>query len=197
MSRKPSPGKGAEVARRLPGRRGVWAAVRELGSFTEAELRLLVPHVAPANAHSYLTLLIKGGYVVTGPLIDGPGPDARKVRLYSLARDIGVDAPRLRKDGTEAPTTLQQRMWLAMKILGTFSARDLSSAATTEERAIPVATAETYIRRLAVAGYLTGENGGPYRLVKDTGGHAPVIQRANVVYDPNLNRVVWHEDIEP
>jgi hypothetical protein len=197
MSRKPVHVEIADAGGKLPGRRGVWAAVRELRTFTRAELRMRIPHVNARTANEYLESLVNGGFVSTGPMIEGSSRGCGKVRSYTLTRDIGVDAPRLRRDGTALSTTAQQRMWLAMKILGPFTAAILADAASTPEGVVPLVTAESYIRHLACAGYLSSLKSGGYYLVNDTGGHAPKVERTKVVFDPNLNRIMWHEVIEP
>jgi hypothetical protein len=197
MSRKPVHAEIAAAAGKLPGRRGVWAAVRELGTFTRAELRLRVTHVKAQTVNEYLGSLVRGGFVEAKPRIEGTYRGCGKVRSYVLTRDVGVDAPRLRRNGTELPTTAQQRMWLAMKIIGPFTPEELAGSASTPEAEVSVATAKRYIRHLAGAGYLNDLGGGAYRLVNDTGGPAPMVERTKVIFDPNLNRIMWHEVIEP
>jgi hypothetical protein len=209
MSRKPIDGEAAEAKGRLPGRRGIWTAIRELKTFTAADLRLRVPHVTWYAAHNYMLLLLKGGFIEAGPMIEGQSRSCAKVRQYTLIRDIGVDPPRLDKQGRELPPTGQQLMWLAMKILGWFTPEELAAqagidAATAEktgtwEVQVQAAAARDYVRKLYRAGYLQRSGGErkEYRLVRNTGGHAPMVQRAKVVFDPNLNRIVWHEDLEP
>lgn len=185
---------------KLPGRRAIWAAIRELRVFTRLELRMRVPHVPAGTIKDYLHALAKGGYLRPGQWVAGQSQGTGKLRQYELARDVGVDAPRLRKDGSELPPTAQQNMWLAMDILGTFSVESLASHASTDDVDVPVRTAASYVRHLYLAGYLrefVRENSPSlYRLVKNTGGLAPLVQRTKVVFDPNTNTVVWNEDVE-
>jgi hypothetical protein len=195
MSRKPAHIEGAVVGGKLPGRRGVWTAVRELTLFTVSELCARVPHIHPDEVQTYLKTLTKGGYV--SAVATAKGPRGGKENRYALVRDVGADAPRLRRDGTELPPTRRQQMWLAMKILGSFDVEQLAAAASTADVPVALSTVKNYARHLAFAGYLAGPPGGPYRLVNNTGGHAPIVTRADVVFDPNLNRVMWHEVIEP
>lgn len=209
MSRKAAHTEAAEAQGRIPGRRGVWAAIRALQTFTRAELRLAVPHVSQNAVHEYLAQLVKAGFVQVGDWAAGQSRGAGKVRQYTLVRDIGVEAPRLSKNGQELPPSAQQLMWGTMKILGWFSPEELAAHAGidsvaaglsgTPEVRIPPETAREYARRLYLAGYLQASGDGQprYRLIKDTGGLAPMIQRTKVVFDPNLNAVMWHEDIEP
>ena len=204
MSRKPANIAAAEAGKSLPGRRGVWAAVRELGTFTRLELRQRVPHVQGGTAEEYLTALVRARYVQAGAMVGGQSRGNGKVRQYSLVHDVGVDAPRLRKNGTPLPETAQQQMWLAMKIVGVFTVDSLASyvsvGASTACQTISVNTAASYVRHLLAAGYLSQVGGAcpaAYKLVDDTGGHAPMVQRTKVVFDPNTNSIRWHEDIEP
>lgn len=201
MSRPPAREEAARTGGKLPGRRGVWAAIREMGTFTRPELRLAVSHVKQHVVHEYLAALIRSGRVATGPMVSGWSRGDGKVRQYALVRDTGVEAPRLRKDGSELPPTAQQLMWEAMRILGEFTACSLAASASTDEVTVPVGTAASYVRHLLAAGYLTSRScdcGSPaYRMVEDTGGFAPLIQRTKVVFDPNLNQVMWHEVVEP
>lgn len=201
MSREPAHIEAARANGRLPGRRGVWAAIREMGTFTRAELRMAVPHVKQHVAHEYLAALIRSGRVAVGPMVSGWSRGSGKVRQYILARDTGAEVPRLRKDGSDLPPTAQQLLWEAMRILGEFTVGSLAANASTDDVSVPVGTAASYVRHLLAAGYLTSRPGAGdspvYRMIEDTGGFAPLIQRTKVVFDPNLNRVMWHSDIEP
>lgn len=188
----------AEAAGGKPyGRRAVWQAIRELQVFTAMEVRLRIPHVKGSLVDDYLALLVRGGFVERGPMVKGMGLGCGKVRQFTLLRDTGVEAPRLRKDGSPVPPTAQQHMWLAMKILGTFTVDDLLSSAATGNVPVHSHTAELYVSHLHNAGYLVKLNADAYMLVNNTGGLAPMIQRTKCVFDPNLNKIMWHEDIEP
>lgn len=179
------------------GRRAVWQAVRELHVFTAMDVRLRIPHVKGSLVDDYLALLVRGGFVERGPMVKGMGLGCGKVRQFTLLRDVGVEAPRLKKDGSPVPPTAQQHMWLAMKILGTFTVQDLLSSAATDHVPVHLHSAELYVSHLHTAGYLVKINAQAYMLVNNTGGLAPMIQRTKCVFDPNLNKIMWHEDIEP
>jgi hypothetical protein len=186
---------------RMPGRRAVWEAVRLLRCFTRSHLRRAAPRVKPEAVHRYLAALIRGGYVKPGPMVADPNGGRRKVRSYDLIRDVGVDAPRLLRDGTELPPTAQERMWMQMKINKSFSLAGLMYAASLDAPPVAEFTAADYIRHLVKAGYLVASGGEGketvYRLINNTGGHPPLIQRTKVVYDPNLDKIMWHEEVEP
>lgn len=202
MSRKPAHIEVAKAAGRPYGRRAVWLAIRELGTFTQAELRLSIPHVNKHVVKEYVAALIKAGYVAPGQMITAPTKwhSAGRVRQYALIRNTGVDAPRLKKDGTEMPPTAQQHMWTAMKIIGWFTPAELAGGASTAEVQVSLEAAKDYVKHLHASGYLqksAGKGVTSYRLINDTGGMAPMVQRTKVVFDPNRNEIMWSQDIEP
>lgn len=82
--------------------------------------------------------------------------------------------------------------WKAMRILRTFGVGEVVATA-----GIGKANAQRYVRQLELAGYLTrvrdqvrGEVGGHiiYRLVRDTGPHAPIAWLKGGCYDPNTRQ---------
>jgi hypothetical protein len=158
-------------------------------------LRLAIPQVSAGIVDDYLKALLRGGYVkALGKVTASSLGSGDKLMRYALIRDIGVDAPRLRRDGKPLPPSGQQNMWTVIKIETWFTASGLAAAASTEETPVTLKTAATYLGHLYAAGYLD-RRGERYRLINNTGGYAPMIQRSKVVFDPNLNRVVWHEQI--
>jgi hypothetical protein len=166
--------------------------------FTTTELHLRLPHISPNVVKEYVTSLSKGGYIeaIGREKLPGSGRKGRVTR-YKLARDTGVDAPRLRSDGSELPPTDQQKMWLTMKIIHPFSVDELACSA-----GATLTAARHYTHSLFNAGYLArqggfGNQGGTYSMIRNTGGLAPMVCRARVVFDPNLNEIIWHEEIEP
>jgi hypothetical protein len=195
VSRVPVAEQAAAAGGKPWGRRAVWAAVRELKQFTRIELRMAIPHVSAGIVSAYLGALMRGGYVKAGGKVPGPtrGNGERLVQ-YQLVNDIGVDAPRLRRDGRPLPPTAQQNMWLAIKIEQWFTVADLAVTASTEETPIPLETAAVYVRHLYDAGYLERRD-VRYRLINNTGGYAPMIQKMKIMFDPNLNQLVWHDQI--
>lgn len=129
----------------------------------------------------------------------GPG----KTVEYRLAKDCGLEAPRVRKDGTEVTQGRgREQMWRTIKIIGEFSSRDLAANASTPDFPVAEGTAKDYCVMLAAAGYLaTTRHGSPgvearYRLVPScwTGPRAPMIQRLKQLYDPNTGKVVYQRN---
>lgn len=198
MSKRPAHIEALRAQGKPYGRRAVWAMIRELESFTRLELRARLPQVHKHVVHEYLSALVKGGYVLAGDMVKAALSSSRE-RMYHLARDVGVDAPRLRKDGSELPPTGQQKMWMAMKVLGWFTPSALAGAASINGMIVAESAAEEYVKHLSRAGYLqtSGTDEKRYRLLDDTGGLAPMVQRTKVVFDPNTNTLRWHEELEP
>lgn len=183
-------------------REAVWAAIRELGRFTirDIEERTLLNI---SSIRTYVLGLLRAGYLERKEEPVEPGCSRY---VYSLVRDCGIEAPRVRKDGTEV--TLghgREQMWRTMRILGEFSALDLAVHASTEKHPVNQRDARDYIYHLHKAGYVVcirpGKPGfrkgtgskARYRFIPAmyTGPKAPVIQRVKQVYDPNTGEVVW------
>lgn len=179
-------------------RQAIWDAIRELGTFTVSDLYCQC-RLSKDSIRDYLNSLHKADYIKR---IAGGGP--RTLSTWQLVRDTGIEAPRVRKDGT--PVTQGQgreQLWRTMRILGEFSARDLAVNASTETCQIAETEAKSYCSFLEKAGYLaigrkghgTG-NGGiltRYRFIANrySGPKPPMVQRIKAVYDPNLCKIVW------
>jgi len=200
MSRKPV--HLLAVSKKPTGRQAIWQAIRaHRHGFTVADLARETD-IHRDTIKTYVQSLEKGGYLV--PQFSIP-PDWR------LERDVGVEAPRVTRDGKPVTQGLaREQMWRTMKILSAdFSWRDLAIAASTE--AVPVAEkdAKDYCGNLALAGYLlivTKGKGGSkassiatrYRFnrAKNTGPKPPMVQRMQTVFDPNLGQIVWHPEVD-
>ncbi len=179
-------------------REALWAAMRRLGRFTVRQVTDET-RLGLDTARDYVRGLELAGYLKRAGIAEGTGQGvARRAVVYELVRDVGVEAPRVRKDGTEVTQGRgREQMWRTMKVLGEFSARDLAIHASTEEHSVSLKEAKHYIRYLVKAGYLavvrTTGLAWRYRLLpsKNTGPRAPMIQRVRQVFDPNLGRVIW------
>lgn len=180
------------AARHPKGRDAVWAVIRRLRrmTLTTLELEASVPRDL---ARRYLHGLTAGGYMqVVATLPDG-GLE------YELVKDVGVDAPRVRADGSEVTQGRgRDQCWRAMKVLGAFTGRELAQAASTPDHRVSAAEAINYAGHLHRAGYLVmlsppkpGAQ-ATFRLLgaMNTGPKPPQIQRRKTVWDPNLGRVV-------
>jgi hypothetical protein len=121
--------------------------------------------------------------------------------LYSLARDAGAEAPRVRRDGTPVTMGLaQEQMWRTLRMLkGDTNARELAAHASTPEIPVRESAALDYLGHLQRASYLRitkphqqGRRGlARYQLITNTGPRPPMVCRADAVYDPNLGKTVW------
>lgn len=194
MSRKPVH---MEAAGPRSDRQAIWEAVRilgKIGPFTTADVRGQLHGRTPlGKVREYLNSLAAAGHMVKLP-----NQGVASYTQYRLIKDTGIDAPRVRADGSEVTQGQgREQLWRGMKILGEFSAADLIHAAAQE---IKLSDAKQYASYLHKAGYLvvTGKpstHGGltRYRLLQSqyTGPKPPMIQRVKQVYDPNLGRVVW------
>lgn len=153
-----------------------------------------------ATIRTYMESLVAGGYAERCVTRRPKGT----LVAYRLIRDVGVEHPRLNQQGEEIITS-RDCMWRSMKMLSTFTAADLALTASTSRCQVSPVDAANYCKHLHAAGYLAlVREGGPhgkavYKLLPTmrTGPHAPMVQRTKLVFDPNLNRVMWHEELEP
>lgn len=188
MARKPAP---IELSGGKSPRQRIWEMIRKLRVFTVTELRGLLPGPIPlATVRTYVESLHAAGI-----LEQTPG-------LYELIDDRGIEAPRVRRDGSPVTMGLaQEQMWNTLHRLGDLSARELAHHASTEAAPVAEIAAKDYLRNLLKAGYVQKVSSGKglgrgfvqskYRLIKRTGPRPPMVQRCNAIYDPNLHKVVW------
>lgn len=184
----------------LETRNAIWTAVRKLRIFAVADIRAKT-HCTADTIREYTACLLNGGFLIVHAE-KGPGAPT----IYELIRDNGVEAPRLRRDGSEVTQgRAQEQMWRAMRILGTFTPRELAVNATTEEVPVAEEAAKSYIMYVSKAGYITmvtppkpGSRYGRgaqarYRFLatRYTGPRPLQVQRVKQVFDPNIGKVVW------
>ncbi len=179
-----------------PGRvqRLLWTDIRRLKAFTVPELCAL-DRSRYSAAYEYLEALTAAGIVRKFDALGKFVP-----YRFELARDMGIEAPRLRRDGTPIVFGMaREQMWRSIRILREFSPRELAVTATTPTATVSEANAARYLLHLRRAGYLAvtrpAEKGRlpRYRLLRDrnTGPNPPIVQANGNLYDPNLGRVVW------
>lgn len=190
----------------LIGYEAVWAAIRELKIFTRAEL---VIHIAKNKSWSvndntvkdYLQRLVKGEFLTIKNREKRRGA---QLYTYELTKDVGINAPRLKSDGTASIIGLGRlNLWRSMRILGEFDYRELAATASNDQVEVKETDSREYVKYLAKAGYFkqtkaANKHGGlaRYRLLpsKITGPKAPQIQRVKQVYDPNLCQVMGQKE---
>lgn len=187
--------KPADQIRRGESRDAVWEVIRKLGAagltFTVRDIRQET-RLTTSSVAEYLTGLTRAGYLAQEPAA-GKFQPAR----FTLVKDIGHEAPRVRKDGS-AVTMGQGRdqMWRALWILAQkgqrFTVKELVLDSSTAIHAVAEAEADTYLHYLAAAGYV-GKRGDTYFMPVSrwTGPKPPMIQRVHQVWDPNTRQVVW------
>ncbi|MEG2172347.1 MAG: hypothetical protein RRY29_03695 [Desulfovibrionaceae bacterium] len=186
------------------GRQAMWNAMRDLRVFTAKD----IAHASNRKTDTvreYFKRLVSAGIIKAGDkLVTGTIGNLFRAQLYILVQDMGHEAPRLNPDGSPL-VEARDHMWRTMKMLQSFTYFDLATAASTEECPVNPRDAQDYCGDLLRAGYLvclrdaTPSNKALYRLLPsmNTGPHAPKVQRTKCVFDPNLNKIMWHEDIEP
>lgn len=175
-------------------RERVWGAIRRLGKrFNLDEVQdKCNPMVHHATVRDYMRALEAGGKIKRVE-------DARQIRGIARSQprfDLvckDVQAPRLQRDGTPVTQGLAtEAMWQCMRVLKTFTPQQLADAATLGECVVGNATAGSYIKHLARAGYLqvvvpsVPGTQAVYRLIRNTGPHAPAVTRQKVVFDRNV-----------
>ena len=204
MSRKPVHIEAAERGGKPYGRQAMWAMMRAMDSFSVENVALVCLRDV-SSVRTYLQRLIAAGIVAdTGEVVVNVSRRNSRHKLYKVVNDMGHEAPRLKADGTPLVAARDQ-MWLTMKILSSFTHADLAAHAATEECPVTAVDAQDYCKHLHKAGYLavikaaTPTSKAVYKLLPrmNTGPHAPMVQRTKVVFDPNRNRIMWHEEIEP
>lgn len=204
MARKPAP---LELAGGKGLRQRMWDRIRQMPAahpFGLSDLLVGDEIESEWTAREYITGLFHAGYLDLRRAAITSGPASRRVSsLYSLARDAGAEAPRVRKDGTPVVMGLaQEQMWRTLRMLnGDTNARELAAHAGTPQIPVRETAAADYLRNLYLAQYLgctrpgkgTGRGGiqARYRLISNTGPRPPMVCRADCIYDPNLGKTVW------
>ena len=196
-------------------RERVWAAIRELRNFTSFDIALktrlprrggVIPEYLKGLERAGFLRVVSGGREGDPPVADAGGTEGAALRPerkrgapnhYELARDVGVEAPRVNKQGGILAPSGRTRMWKAMRILGSFTARELALVASLPDSPVAVAEAEYYCNWLCKGGYLRGSEskdfGGrrwTFIPAMNSGPKAPQILRVKKLYDPNRNAVV-------
>lgn len=178
-------------------REAMWGIIRTLGTFTVSEIhqettlevRAVREYITSLHAAKYLEKTKEKQPGSTGAV-------SSRTTVFKLINDVGVDAPRVRKDGTKV-TQGQGRinMWRTMRVIGDFTAQELAVNASTPDCIIKEATAADYTKHLCHAGYLRKrKNRYLFLQAKYTGPKPPMIQRVKRVWDQNLKKVMWRED---
>jgi len=183
MSRRP-----VDQISALQTREALWEAIRKFqGPFTSRQLRNET-RCTVSQVSEYLK-----GLTAAGILTKERSRSTGQPHRYELANDVGVEAPRVRRDGSVVTQGRgREQMWETMRAMVRFSARDLHVFASTDEHSVALSEAAAYCNTLHQAGYLSKDREF-YTLHRRTGPKPPMIQRTKAVFDPNLGEVVWRE----
>lgn len=175
---------------RKPSRQDIWDAIQANPEAFTAELLGRRSLANRKTIQDYLKCLIAGGYISKDETCDPS--------CYTLLKDAGHHAPRLRRDGT--PVTQgggTENMWRSIYMLREFTHEDIAQHATTSDVTVSPETARAYIGFLMRCGYLKVlRKAQPikgrlaqYRLIRNTGPLPPQVQRVKRIYDPNIKEV--------
>lgn len=206
MTKKSAGRKPVDIVRaggKADGRQQIWDAIRQLKTFATIDVENET-RIKETTIRTYLQGLENAGFIEkTGDRKVGCYPRSFKAVIWSLVKDVGIDAPRVTRNGTIVTQgTAQQNMWRTMKITGEFNYIELATLAGTDKHPIRPSAARDYIKHLYRVGYLMmtqketkgnrATTPARYRFVKarNTGGKAPMVQRIKQVFDPNLGEVV-------
>lgn len=174
----------------------MWTAIRKLKKFTRRELLRAMKIDRDDNTISpFLKKLMAGGYL--RKVSEAKSGHENIPAVYELIKDAGINYPRLSKEGKKRPPSERQRMWVAMKVIGTspFDWRDLSLVAKTK----PTVTKEycTYLLRggyLKIARKSVPGTPAKYLFIRsmDSGLLAPEVRaRRTELFDVNKQKLVW------
>lgn len=196
MARKPVH---LQPAGSLTPRDRIWTEIRKQRQFTFKSIEDKT-RISEETTRTYIDCLLAAGIVeiaqehVLGRLKGG----GYVPHTFRLVKDGGISTPRFRANGE--PVTqgnAQQHLWQAMRVIGEFDWRSLLLSAATEELPIPPATVKAYLKALVRAEYVQIVRPGAariparYRLRRNTGPKAPMVQAIKQVWDPNLGKIVW------
>ena len=198
MPPRPTPDMAALTAAVPRGHAGFWAIIRDRDA---AGPWAITDIAGGTNARrdtvaDYVRRLTRAGIAVAVGEEPGTGK-ATPAALYRLTRRP-VDAPRIRRDGTESLPTGQEQMWRAIRQLPTFTVPELVHAASTDVVRIAPEAAYTYVRRLHGAGYVVPLDataawrtcGWRLKPAMNTGPCPPRVMRTKFVWDDNLRKVM-------
>ncbi|WP_039017321.1 hypothetical protein [Halocynthiibacter namhaensis] len=193
MSRKPVDQR--NKANKPQGQDGVWLVIRRLKQFTVTNITDETG-INRKTVTDYVKRLEAGKYLAKQD-------DFEVTKRFTLIRDGGVHAPRLKLDGKPVVQgTGNLNMWRTIRMVNQFNPRDLALQSSTDEVGVTEATARTYCTMLLKAGYLRvlqkavpNKRQAIYKLIRNTGPLPPQIQRVKQVYDPNIKEVVYYPPV--
>lgn len=181
----------------LSGGKHYWSKILEIsakqsGLFTVNDLFGCSGGVTRPAITNYVLALLADGHIALASTREWGGRCEKTYRLLTTTRKAPV------LTALHNPQAIRrQQIWRAMRALQSFTIRELSCAASTEEAPVSDGIVQNYLWWLRRAGYvvLNGRIGtvGHYQLIRrmNTGPHAPIVRhRESAIFDRNLNQVV-------
>jgi hypothetical protein len=163
-------------------REAAWAAAERLGVFGWAELQVETG-LGHDSCMGLIRLWEKAGAINQ---VEGPKPRSK----WAVDRDFVWPK--------ERNGTAEDRLWLAMRKMGSFQPGEL--AHSTHDDAVPVTVeaASAYCQMLLAAGYLRVQRRAApsmkrqaiYQLTRPTGIQAPVRRLVPALFDPNTDALI-------
>lgn len=190
MGRKPIE---LETADKLTPRERMWQAIRKLREFSAMSLQdsMSRPIVNLATIQDYLLQLNRAGYLQRLSEQGRKAGNKFDEVHFKLVKN-SFEAPRVGLGGQKVKQgTATLAMWRAMITLKEFDWHDIQLAASFPDALVTAQAAKKYINTLGRAGYFRSVRDSKpgtaarFRLVRNTGAHAPAITRNKTVFDRN------------
>ncbi|WP_293933993.1 hypothetical protein [Iodobacter sp.] len=155
--------------------------------------------VESTHISHYMDALHKGGFIQQAY----EPANQREGLHYKLIKDVGIECPQLHRDGSIMVSYhhADKILWRTINILREFSIKSLIAHANTPLCELGYSKTRRYLQHLEVADYLGRRKRGKEAVFflkpgKYTGPRPPVIGRKSFVFDPNLDQIVWQEEIQ-
>lgn len=173
-------------------RQRTWTAARTLEEFRVVDIARFLK-VENGSIRDYIVGLERAGYLQ----IVKRGHNGI---TYAMKNDIGVDAPRITRNGTPVTTGVKhEQMWRVLRMWGgAITCAELAAHASTPATTVTLTDAAAYIQQLLIGGYVSKINVGKklsinaqyqYRLTANTGPKPPLPVHVTVLFDPNTGHV--------
>lgn len=190
-----------QITARVPrGNEGFWSIIRGLDAEGPWTLRQVDDrsNVDRARVRDYVKRLELGGIAQRV----GEAKAARGVNAANVYRLLKApfEAPRLDRHGRPLRETATQLLWRSMRILKTFTARELRESAELDDHSIALTTTRNYLHALEqvdilASGSVAGSKTRCFRLLRDVGPKAPSVSSSLIVFDPNSRQVIGQPEI--
>ena len=175
------------------GRVAIWPELRK-----HLKKWVSVSEIAEASKQNKRTVSSYFQTLVAAGSMERRDDEQSRTAYYRLIKDHGFHAPRFNLKGEAVTQGVKtDNLWQSMRIKKTFTPREIAELSSNDTITVTRETARTYCHHLLQAGYLKCTKKSPngvidahYRLIRDTGPQAPMVQRVKRVFDPNLGEVM-------